>query len=712
MRLALPFLLLIASTAAAQETAPPPHLFDPYVRGRQMLDGYLKAQVEQISENCLEDLTTREEWEKQRPRLRQQFFEMMGLWPLPARTSLEASVTGTVDAGDFIVERIVFQSQPKLYVTANLYLPKPPPGARKKYPAILYLCGHGNVVENGTSFGSKVYYQYHPAWFARHGYACLILDTLQLGEIQGKHHGTYRDGQWWWQARGYTPAGVELWNAIRALDLLESRPEVDARRIGVTGRSGGGASSWWIAAADDRPQAIVPVAGIADLRSHLREGKTPRLAKGVISGHCDCMYMVNTYRWDFPMVAALIAPRPLLLGNSDADDIFPVEGYRRIAARVSKVYALYGAEERFQLLETRGPHKDTSELRIGINRWMNRWLQGDTITDVEDDLSPPLRAAELKVLARLPERRINETIQETFVRQARLELPSNPAAAKEWWTAKKPELLAGLEHKVFSGWTRKPPPLRPRVAADITHDGVRLRAIDFLSEPGVESRLFVMTPAGLENPSEAILSVLDEAGWSRWCAGLGPEFAEALQLDRKPRRDEAQFVQNRSFMTAHELAFAAIAPRGIGVTRWAEEGSFEDTMIRRRFALLGQTLDGQRVWDVRRSIQALQTQGDLARARLTIQGEREAAGIALYAGLFEPAVAGFDLWHLPKTHREGAIFLNVLRVLDAPQAVALAFPRPVVLHVRGEADRTDWDWAVRLQRALGEDGAKLKVVGE
>src|SRR5262245_50331931 len=195
---------------------------------------------------------------------------------------------------------------------------------------------------------------------------------------------------WWWHARGYTPAGVELWNGIRALDYLETRPEVDTKRIGVTGRSGGGAYSWWLAAADDRVAAAVPVAGIVDLRSHLIEG-SDRLAKGVVAGHCDCMYFVNTYRWDFATVAALIAPRPLLLGNSDADDIFPVAGYRRLAEKARKVYALYDAEEKFQLLETKGPHRDTPELRVGINRWMNRWLKDDVKTEVTDDLPPRLK---------------------------------------------------------------------------------------------------------------------------------------------------------------------------------------------------------------------------------------------------------------------------------------------------------------------------------
>ncbi len=183
---------------------------------------------------------------------------------------------------------------------------------------------------------------------------------------------------WWWQALGYTPAGIECWNAMRALDYLETRKEVDAKRIGVTGRSGGGATSWWIAAADDRPQCIVPVAGIADLYAHVVEGVAPRLRQGVISGHCDCMYFVNTYRWDFGRVMALCAPRPLLLGNSDTDDIFPVAGYRRPAAKAKRIYELYDAADHFALLETKGPHKDTPELRLGAYRWMNRWLKNDT----------------------------------------------------------------------------------------------------------------------------------------------------------------------------------------------------------------------------------------------------------------------------------------------------------------------------------------------
>ena len=294
--------------------------------GDVMIEKYLAAEVARISKKELDGATTREEWEKRRPRLKQEYFEMLGLWPLPEKTPLKAAVTGTVEGDNIVVEKVHFQSKPGLYVTGNLFRPKNVAG---KLPTVLYVCGHSGAGRNG----GKVKFQDHGIWFAHNGYICLIIDTLQLGEIPGIHHGTYGlrgkepvETRFWWQARGYTPAGVEAWNGVRAIDYLVSRPDVDADKIAVTGISGGGAATLWITAADERVKVAVPVSGMSDLESYV--------TNKVINGHCDCMFFINTYQWEWTTIACLVAPRPMLFANSDNDGIFPMDGNRRIIERL------------------------------------------------------------------------------------------------------------------------------------------------------------------------------------------------------------------------------------------------------------------------------------------------------------------------------------------------------------------------------------------
>jgi hypothetical protein len=689
-------------------------------RGDKMFDAYFRRQTEQIAAACLADVKSRADWEKMRPELRRQFLDMMGLWPLPERTDLKPVVTGTIDADSFTIEKLHFQSLPGLYVTANLYVPKK---AKLPAPAVLYVCGHGGVTVDKVPYGNKVYYQHHPAWLAEHGYVCLILDTLELGEIPGEHHGTYRAGMWWWQALGYTPAGVELWNAMRALDYLETRKEVDAKRMAVTGRSGGGATSWWVGAADERVRCIIPVAGIADLRAHVVEGVADRFKKGVISGHCDCMYFVNTYRWDFPMVAALCAPRPLMLGNSDVDDIFPVPGYRPIYDKARRVYDLYGAGDRFALLETKGPHKDTPELRRGAFGWLNRWLKDDK-SEVTEREYAKLEPQKLKVLDRPPADAINATVQETFVKPAAVQQPpQDPEKARVWWKDKSEELKKGLLAKCFRGWPEKAPPLAMKPAGDVTGDGLRLRAFDFTSEEGIDLRLWVLTAEEQEKPKTIALTVADEQSLADWAVEFGPAFRDMLQLPTAPKGDEAKRAARKKgqmpleatkwLLEGTKLAFAWVAPRGVGPTRYAEAGTPADAHIKRRFPLLGQTLDGQRVWDVRRGLAALRTLDEAKGAQLWLTARDEMAGIALYAAIFEPEVVQLTLTHLPPSHRQGPTFLNVRRVLDTPQALALVWPRKVMLYEKDpDAAAKAWEWPLQFEKVLGEASLKIRKVAD
>ena len=171
-----------------------------------MLRNYFQAETAKISDGCLTDVSSLDDWNTKKIQHREELREMLGLPSEESRPALNAVVTGTLDHQLFTVEKLHFQSRPHLYVTANLYLPK---NVKAPSPAILYLCGHAKVVTNGVSLGNKTAYQHHGAWFARNGFACLVIDTLQLGEIEGLHHGTYREGMWWWNSRGYTPARVE-----------------------------------------------------------------------------------------------------------------------------------------------------------------------------------------------------------------------------------------------------------------------------------------------------------------------------------------------------------------------------------------------------------------------------------------------------------------------------------------------------------------------
>ena len=412
-------LVFALAMSHSPSSAAEPFPLDP-LPGDVAMHKYLKAKVDRISAKPLAGITTRAEWEAQRGKMREQFLDMLGLWPIPERTPLKATITGTLDRHGAIIENLHFQSVPGLYVTGNLYRPKNPPA--KKLPAILYVCGHSGRGRDGN----KTAFQDHGLWFANNGYVCLIVDTLQLGEVAGKHHGTYNLSRFWWQSRGYTSAGVECWNGIRGIDYLCSRPDVDAEKIGVTGISGGGATTVWVAAADERVKVAVPVSGMSDLESYV--------SNRVVNGHCDCMFAINYPQWEWTTILALHAPKPLLFANSDNDRIFPMDGNKRIVARLRPLYKSFDASEKLDEHVSPGGHDYRPDLRIAIFQFLNRHLKGATGT-VKDAEFPVIEGKELRAFptdADLPKDQINDRVDETFVPKADVKLPTKPEEFATW----------------------------------------------------------------------------------------------------------------------------------------------------------------------------------------------------------------------------------------------------------------------------------------
>jgi hypothetical protein len=446
--------LLLLTAVVSRAAAPAPSQLNAADR---MFAEYFRAETEKLAASSLADVKTLRDWTDHRAEYREQLFEMLGLSPRPAKTDLHATITGRIEHAEFFVEKLHFQSLPGLYVTADLYVPKHLTG---RAPAILYGCGHATVKEGTVSMGNKTGYQHHGEWFARHGYVCLMIDTIQLGELEGVHHGTKRLGMWWWNSRGYTPAGVEAWNGIRALDYLQSRAEVDPEKIGMTGRSGGGAYTWYTAALDDRIKVAVPVAGITDLHNHVVDGK--------VQGHCDCMFMVNTYRWDYPKLAALLAPRPLLLANSDKDGIFPLDGVLRVHSELARLYALHKASDKLGLLITEGPHKDTQDLQVPAFRWFNRWLKGEPDTLIKDAAEKLFSPKDLRVfpIGAEPKDQRTTKIHDTFVPMAAPAVPADAVA----WQRQRTEWMQALREKVFRGWPAEGQSLAAKETGDEKSD--------------------------------------------------------------------------------------------------------------------------------------------------------------------------------------------------------------------------------------------------
>ena len=155
------------------------------------------------------------------------------------------------------------------------------------------------------------------------------------------------------------------------------------------------------------------------------------------------------------------------------------------------------------------------------------------------------------------------------------------------------------------------------------------------------------------------------------------------------------------------LALAWVAPRGLGLTAWSGESN-KITHIRRRFMLVGQTVDSLRVWDIRRAVSALKTLPGWQESRLTVRAQGALACDALYAAVLEPGVGELELWQLPASHQVGPDYLNVLRVLDVPQAVGLAAERTrILLH---DANASDWTYPQQVIAKLGWPEERLRLV--
>ncbi len=301
----------------------------------------------------------RAEWESWRRTLRAGLWELLGT-PPDDSLDLDMKTLGTVRMDGYRIDNVIYQSRPRFYVTASFYVPD---GAGP-FPAVLSVHGHfpeGHLAE-------RVQARAHT--LARNGYAVLSVDAFGAGE-RATTHGAYEyhGGHLGISAYdvGETLMGMQIVDNMRGVSLLCSLPCVRADKIGVTGASGGGNQTMWVAAMDERIAAAMPVVSVGTFEAY------------VAGSNCICETLPGAVLLtEMAGILALIAPRALKICNALLDDnpsFYPAQMLRSfVAAR--PVYQALGADERLTYQVFNLPHGYWPEVREALYGWFDRWLKG------------------------------------------------------------------------------------------------------------------------------------------------------------------------------------------------------------------------------------------------------------------------------------------------------------------------------------------------
>jgi dienelactone hydrolase len=324
-----------------------------YQRAAGLLDERQKA---------VKKLQTRSDWQKRQSEVKTKLAVAVG--PFPAKTPLNPVVTGTLERDDFKVEKLYLESIPGYFVTAALFVPK---GRSGPLPAILYCSGH-----SANGFRSDVY-QHTILNYVKKGFVVLAFDPIGQGERRQyldtpdkasptKDH-AYSGTQAF--VSGQSSAKYFIWDGIRAIDYLLTRPEVDATRIGITGRSGGGTQTAYLAALDERILAAAPECFITTT-DKLWQANGPQDAEQNLVGFLE-------KGLDFPDLIEVRAPKPTLL-VSTTRDMFPIQGVRDTYAEARAAFQAYGKSDQLSQVEDDAPHASTPKNREATYAFFQKYL--------------------------------------------------------------------------------------------------------------------------------------------------------------------------------------------------------------------------------------------------------------------------------------------------------------------------------------------------
>lgn len=606
------------------------------------------------------------DWRRHCQEVRARFRAALG--PMPERTPLNPRVTGVLERDGYVVEKLLIESQPGFFATANLYRPK---GVRSPAPAVLNPVGHW------AHSKAQDVVQARGIGLARKGYVALIYDPVGQGERS----------QFWDEKAGSNPLPAStsqhsavcnpcfligqtvinymVWDGVRMLDYLESRPEVDGGRFGCTGASGGGTYTMFMAAYDERIRAAVPVCSTSTYERLLADSRIGE----------PCQDPVASYRDDMDMADLLMCAAPAAVRIVAATyDFFPLIGAREVYLDLKDCYSALDIPERADLTEVPAHHDYNRPMREAMYAWFNRWLgnEGADAAEPPFEPEPPERLWCTKtgqVLTSLGGETvlsINRARVRRLIGSVRLEGRADAESHRACVRAAAQEVL---------NHTGGPAYAAAKTLEKTALDGLTVEQVVFETEPDLPIPGLVFVPPG-RGPHPALLLLHDrgkdaEAGPGGLAQALARAGCLVMAVDLRGRGETAW--RRRSPIEADDLGLLG-----------------DESMLAYVCYLLGEWALTQRVADTVRALDALGGRAEVEPGRVGVVGRGGGALVALHAAALDGRVKGVAAYEVLAayravveadrcTHPVSGFVPGVLLRYDLPDLVGALAPGTVLI---------------------------------
>jgi dienelactone hydrolase len=656
-------LAAVAMPAACQTTAPT----------RTLHDYLTRTAFEQLAEGrkIVARITSRAAFEPRRKQFREDLLRMIGGLP-KERTALNVRLSGTLERDGYKVEKLIFESQPGVFVTANLYIPTV---GNAPYPAVLHSTGHSVAAK------ARAFYQTLSLGLVRNGFVVLTYDPLGQGERREFYDAALQDSKVGGTTAEHEMLGLQsllagesiarqmIWDGMRGIDLLQSRLEVDRDRIGATGCSGGGTMTTYLAALDERIRVAAPACYITSWNEQLRSDTGPQDAEQQFPDLLRLGY-------DHADYVTAFAPKPYLICSTD-QDFFPLEGARRTHVEAKRIYSLFDAADRVDWFHEPGGHGMPLATREAIYGWMTQWLKDGPRGPVKE---PPFVTEYEESLYATPTGQLatslGGSVRASNLSRFRTISPSRP--------------IRDLRGVVIASTRYQPSSVRldPQTIGTDSRTGYKLEKLQYSTGPGRSVRALLARPDAAHDRRKALLYISDRTAADAFAPGGDPD-----QL------------------AAAGYTVLAVDTAGRGeTTRDSAEAWFANNEKDAWLALMtGRTLVGLRMDDILRGLDLL-AKNSLLHGGTAVGFAKGLAGVdLLHAAAIDDRFSGLVLEEMLVSYRSvaqapvhrqfiEALVPGVLGKYDLPDIVAARTSGPV--------------WLMNAKSAVGRILRRAEVAAE